>query len=99
MSANALHPGAVATNIGSNNEARYARPALALFRLFATKPEKGARTSIYLASSPEVEGVSGEYFADRRPVESSEVSRDEVAAKKLWSLSESLTGLSGEKDV
>lgn len=99
VSANALHPGTVATNIGSNNEAWYARPALALFRLFATKPEKGARTSIYLASSPEVKNVSGEYFANRRPIESSEASRDEVAAGKLWSLSESLTGLSEGKDV
>ena len=71
VGANALHPGAVATNIGSNNEAWYARPALALFRLFGTKPEKGARTSIYLASSPEIENVSGGYFANQRPVASS----------------------------
>ena len=96
VSVNALHPGAVATNIGSNNEAWYARPVLTIFRLFGTKPEKGARTSIYLASSPEVEGISGEYFANQRSVESSEASRDETIAKKLWSLSESLTGLSGE---
>jgi NAD(P)-dependent dehydrogenase (short-subunit alcohol dehydrogenase family) len=96
VAANALHPGAVATNIGSNNEAWYARPVLALFRLFSTAPEKGARTSIYLASSPEVEGFSGGYFADEKPATSSEVSRDEELARKLWTLSEKLTGLSQE---
>ena len=94
ITVNALHPGAVATNIGSNNEAWYARPALALFRLFATTPEKGARTSVYLASSPKVEGVSGEYFANESRAESSAASKDEVVAGKLWSLSESLTGMS-----
>ena len=94
VTANALHPGAVATNIGSNNKTWYAHPILALFRLFSTTPEKGARTSIYLASSPEVEGVSGGYFANERPATSSETSRDEAAAGKLWGLSETLTGLS-----
>ncbi|MGB3683419.1 MAG: SDR family oxidoreductase [Rubrobacteraceae bacterium] len=96
VTANALHPGAVATNIGSNNKVWYARPVLALFRRFSTPPEKGARTSIYLASSPEVEGVSGGYFAEERPASSSEASRDAVAARKLWELSETLTGLSRE---
>ncbi len=94
VTANALHPGAVATNIGANNKVWYARPALAIFRLFSTPPEKGARTSIYLASSSEVEEVSGGYFAGEKLVSSSETSHDEATARKLWELSESLTGLS-----
>lgn len=94
VTVNALHPGAVATNIGSNNKAWYARPALALFRLFAITPEKGARTSVYLAASPKIEGVSGKYFANESQVESSAASKDEAVAGKLWSLSESLTGMS-----
>ena len=98
VTANVLHPGAVATNFGSNNTVWYARPMLALFRLFATTPEKGAETSVYLASSPEVEGVSGQYFANKKPVSSSEASYDEEAARQLWRVSEELTGLS-EKET
>ena len=98
ITANALHPGAVATSFGSNNTVWYARPMLALFRLFATTPEKGAETSVYLASSPEVEGVSGKYYVNKRPVASSEASYDEVSAKGLWRISEELTGLS-EKET
>ncbi len=98
ITANALHPGAVSTNFGSNNAVWYARPVLALFRLFAVSPEKGAETSVYLASSPEVEGVTGKYFANKKPVSSSKASCDEAAAKKLWHLSEEMTGLS-EKET
>lgn len=94
ITVNALHPGTVGAGIGSNNSVWYARPVLALFRLFATAPEKGARTSIYLASSPEVAGVSGEYFTDESPILSSELSRDTALATALWTLSESLTGRS-----
>ena len=98
ITANALHPGAVATNFGSNNAVWYARPVLALFRFFAVTPEKGAETSVYLASSPEVEGVTGKYFANKKPVSSSKTSYDREAAKKLWRVSEEMTGLS-EKET
>lgn len=97
VTANALHPGAVATNFGSNNTAWYARPILAIFRLFATTPEKGAETPVYLASSTEVEGVSGEYFTNKKPVASSKASYDQEAAGRLWRISEELTGLSEEE--
>ncbi|MGF1471475.1 MAG: SDR family oxidoreductase [Rubrobacteraceae bacterium] len=99
VTANALHPGAVATSFGSNNKVWYARPMLALFRLFATTPEKGAETSIYLADSPEVEGVTGQYFVNRKPVGSSRASYDGAAAERLWRASEELTGLSEEETV
>jgi retinol dehydrogenase 14 len=54
-------------------------------------PEKGAETSIYLASSPEVEGVSGRYFAKKAEARSSEVSHDERIARRLWEASAELT--------
>jgi hypothetical protein len=54
-------------------------------------PEEGARTSIYLASSPEVEGVTGRYFDQGRDVPSSPASYDEAVARKLWEVSEDLT--------
>ena len=97
VTANALHPGAVSTGIGTNNKVWYARPALALFRLFSTTPEKGAETSVYLASSSEVEGVTGQYFANKKPVASSKASYDEASAKRLWRVSEEMTGLSEEE--
>ena len=60
---------------------------------FLSSPEKGAETSIYLASSPEVEGMSGKYFAKKAEARSSEKSYDEAAARRLWQISADLTKL------
>jgi hypothetical protein len=60
---------------------------------FAIGPEEGAETPIYLASSPEVEGVSGKYFVDKEPVRSSPASYDEETARRLWEISAEMTGL------
>ncbi|MBE3037502.1 MAG: hypothetical protein IMZ62_01625, partial [Chloroflexi bacterium] len=61
-------------------------------QLFGRKPEEGAQTSIYLAASPEVESVTGKYFANCNPVDSSPESYDKAAAEKLWQVSLELTG-------
>ena len=61
--------------------------------MFAISETNGARTSIYLASSPDVEGVTGKYFDSRRAVKSSPVSMDEQKWRELWRASEKLTGL------
>jgi hypothetical protein len=58
-------------------------------------PEQGASTSIYLASSPEVEGVTGTYFANGRPKRSSKQSYDTTVAHRLWAVSAGLVGLEG----
>ncbi len=92
VTANALHPGIVATNLGADKGWLRARVRNLLKRGMLT-PEQGARTSIYLASSPEVEGVSGRYFHECREVHSSKASHDEGAAARLWRISEDLTGL------
>jgi hypothetical protein len=55
--------------------------------VFAKKPAEGARTSIFLASSPEVEGVTGKYFADCKMINSSPLSHDVELGKKLWDIS------------
>jgi hypothetical protein len=60
-------------------------------------PEKGAATSVYLASSPEVEGVSGEYFVNNKPKRSSKRSYDTDVAARLWTDSSRLVGLVNEK--
>jgi hypothetical protein len=61
--------------------------------IFALSPEKGAETLIYLASSPEVATVSGQYFYKCKPKRSSQASYDEAAQERLWQVSEQLTGL------
>lgn len=94
VTANALHPGFVASNFG-HGETRLWDMAFTLARPFAISTERGAQTSIYLATSPEVEGVSGRYFANQRPVRSSGASYDREAARRLWEVSEQLTGLGG----
>ena len=91
VTVNALHPGFVATNIGKNN-GLLAQWFVHVFQRNALTPEQGAETSIYLASSPEVEGVSAKYFVDKREVPSSPESYDREAATQLWQVSEGLTG-------
>lgn len=94
VTANALHPGLVATNMGANNF-----PAGSLIKrlvnVFFLDVAKGAQTVIYLAASPDVEGVSGKYFYKREAIRSSAVSHDKVAARRLWEMSANMVGLVG----
>jgi hypothetical protein len=66
---------------------------LILLSPFFSSPEKGAETSIYVASSPEIEGVSGKYFIKKKAVKSAEVSYDEAISKRLWQISEQTVNL------
>jgi NAD(P)-dependent dehydrogenase (short-subunit alcohol dehydrogenase family) len=94
VTANALHPGFVRTNfLQVFNDAPAGWLIKSIANVIALSPEKGARTSIYLASSPEVEGVSGRYFVKEKPVESSPQSRDQAAWERLWRLSVEMTGI------
>jgi len=93
VTVNAVHPGWVATGFGGNNGWRGGILQLAS-RWFALTPEQGARTIVYLASSPEVAGVSGRYFVKDRAVPSSPASYEAAAAKRLWDVSMELTRLS-----
>jgi NAD(P)-dependent dehydrogenase (short-subunit alcohol dehydrogenase family) len=92
VTSNSLHPGAVRTGF-AKDATGITKVAMALLRPFFISPEAGARTSIYLASSPEVEGVSGKYFASRQKTAPSQAAQDDVAAEKLWAVSEKLVGL------
>lgn len=92
LTVNALHPGFVATNIG----ARHGFIPGILWRaasLAAIDVEQGADTSVYLASSPEVEGITGRYYSKCKPVTSSAASYDREAARRLWEISAEMTGL------
>jgi NAD(P)-dependent dehydrogenase (short-subunit alcohol dehydrogenase family) len=92
VTANALHPGAVGTRLGQNNGA-WAKALTLLLRPFFLTPAQGAQTSIYLASSPDVEGASGGYFAKRRRAAPTPEATDLGNALQLWELSARLTGL------
>jgi NAD(P)-dependent dehydrogenase (short-subunit alcohol dehydrogenase family) len=92
VTVNAMHPGFVATNMGTNN-GRLVRLFLPLIHLNSLTPEQGARTVVYLASSPDVETVTGKYFVREREVASDPASYNEAAAKRLWKISEEMTGM------
>ena len=89
ITANCLHPGAVATRFGDSSGGMLGR-LLPVLRLFFISPEQGADTIIYLASSPEVEKTTGEYFVKRGVKEPSTAARDDTAARRLWIESEKL---------
>jgi retinol dehydrogenase-14 len=93
VTANVLHPGVVRTSFGQEDSDWWMRLMLPLVRPFMKSPELGARTSIHLASSPELDGVSGKYFADGRAKASSRASYDVEAAARLWQVSAELVGL------
>ncbi|MHA1193268.1 MAG: SDR family oxidoreductase [Promethearchaeota archaeon] len=86
---NTIHPGVVNTKLGMDRS----KPKKGIARRFFKSPEKGAETSIYLASSPEVEGVTGKYFINKQEQKSSDDSYNEEYAKKLWDISKKMTGL------
>ncbi|MCA1833340.1 MAG: SDR family oxidoreductase [Actinomycetota bacterium] len=92
VTVNALHPGFVASNFGSGNKVPV-KPVMMILGLFVLSPKQGAETPIYLASSPDVDGVSGKYFYKSRPKESTEPTYDVAAQERLWMISEQLTGL------
>ena len=96
VTANCLHPGFVATNIAQRDLVLPARLATKLIFRFGTSPEKGAKTSLYLATSPDVEGVTGKYFEKSVPRKSTPLSYDESLQQQLWKVCAQLTGLTNE---
>lgn len=92
VTANCLHPGFVATRFGDNN-AGLLKSVFSLAKNFAISPEKGAQTIIWLASSPDVEGVTGKYFAKCREDRVAPLARDDAVAKRLWDVSAEIAGL------
>jgi len=95
VTANALHPGVVRTSFGADDPGVLQRWFVPFIRPFLKSPAQGAATSIHLASSPAVEGISGGYFADRRSKRSSGASRDAAVAARLWRVSADLVGVAG----
>ena len=91
--ANCLHPGFVATRFGDASGGFLSSVVRIGKALFAITPEKGAETIVYLASSPDVAAVSGEYFYKCRPATPTAGGRDDAAASRLWNESAKLAGI------
>jgi retinol dehydrogenase 12 len=96
VTANCLHPGLVKTGYGRDGDTKgYLALGIRLAVLFMITPEQGAATSVYLASSPEVEGVTGKYFVKCKQRTPSPSARDAEAARRLWDVSEELVSAAG----
>jgi NAD(P)-dependent dehydrogenase (short-subunit alcohol dehydrogenase family) len=93
VTANALHPGVVNTGLGDNNPPSVLSRAMRLTKFLMRAPEKGAETSIFLASSPDVEGETGKYWVDCREKRARDISYNRELQRRLWEVSESMTGL------
>jgi retinol dehydrogenase-14 len=92
VTANALHPGVVSTAFGAEDPARAQRLLVPLLRPFMKTPARGAATSVYVASAPDLEQVSGRYFANGKARRSGKASYDETTAARLWRVSADLVG-------
>jgi retinol dehydrogenase-14 len=94
VTANALQPGVVSTSFGAEDPATVQRVFIPFLRLLMKTPAQGAAMSIQLASAPDLDQVTGRYFANGKPKKSSPRSYDEAAAMRLWQVSADLVGLS-----
>ncbi|HEY4211785.1 MAG TPA: SDR family oxidoreductase [Steroidobacteraceae bacterium] len=97
VTATCLHPGFVRTSIGrnANDMSPFVKGMFRLVGHFARTPEKGAETVIYLASSAQVEGASGGYYFDCKPISPTSAGQDDAVAERLWQVSEQLVGNAG----
>jgi NAD(P)-dependent dehydrogenase (short-subunit alcohol dehydrogenase family) len=93
VTVNCLHPGIVATNIWSQPLPAFLRPLGNISRFFGISSAKGAQTPLYLATSAQVEGVSGKYFFECKEQPTAQISYDLVVQERLWEISEELTNM------
>ena len=93
VTATVLHPGVVRTSFGAEDPAAHFAFVIRAARPFMKTPAQGAVTPVYLASSPQVEGVTGRYFANRKPKTSPKAACDTAAAARLWQASAELADL------
>jgi NAD(P)-dependent dehydrogenase (short-subunit alcohol dehydrogenase family) len=98
VTANALHPGVVATAFGAEDPGRLQEILTPLVQRWMKTPEQGAQTSIHLASAPELESVTGQYFANSTPKKSSKRSYSQADADRLWRVSAALVGLESDTE-
>jgi NAD(P)-dependent dehydrogenase (short-subunit alcohol dehydrogenase family) len=98
VTANVLHPGVVATAFGAEDPGPMQGFLTPLVRRWMKTPEQGARTSIHLASAPELENVTGQYFANSKARKSSRRSYRQADIERLWQVSSTLVGLESDSE-
>jgi NAD(P)-dependent dehydrogenase (short-subunit alcohol dehydrogenase family) len=96
VTVNCLHPGVVATNIWPAHAPLVLRMILGVMKLFMLSPSKGAAVSLYLATSPDVAAVSGQYFVKSKPATSSSLSRDPQVMTHIWQWTEKMIGIADD---
>jgi retinol dehydrogenase-14 len=96
VTANVLHPGVVRTAFGAEDPGRVQRLFVPFARHFFKTPAQGAATSVHLASSPDLEQVTGQYFANGKTKKSAKASYDKADAARLWQVSCDLVGLDAQ---
>ena len=89
VTSNSVHPGLVDSGFNSNTTG-FNKLLHSVLKLFSLTPQQGAQTSLYLVTSPEVEGVTGQYFAAKKVAQANRVAYDEAAQERLWKVSEEL---------
>lgn len=94
ITVNCCHPGAVATNMGVSRDTGFGKTITGMLKPFFQTPAEGARTAVYLATSPEVSEITGEYFYKGKIAWSSKLSKNMDLAKRLFDVSMKMTGLS-----
>jgi NAD(P)-dependent dehydrogenase (short-subunit alcohol dehydrogenase family) len=93
VTVNSVHPGFVATRLARDGDGgRLGDLVMGLIRPFAKTPEQGAKTSIHVATAPDLVDVTGEYFADSKIATPTAAGRDDLAAARLWDVSSKLVG-------
>jgi retinol dehydrogenase-14 len=90
VTATCLHPGVVATNFGKDNPTTFLKILIAVAGPFMLTPEQGADTAVWLASSPEADGMTGKYFVKRKERRVNKQAMDPAACARLWEISEQL---------
>ena len=93
VTVNALHPGFVKTNLGSDARGLLGTIFRFMQSLIGRSPDKGAETLVHLAASPEAAGINGKYWADMKPLRSIDISYDREQQQRLWNFSAEITGV------
>jgi NAD(P)-dependent dehydrogenase (short-subunit alcohol dehydrogenase family) len=93
VTANSVHPGVVRTNFGAEDQAWFFAVISGMVRPLLKTPAQGAQTPIYLASSPDVDGVNGQFFANRKPKTANKAAYDTNVTARFWQVSADLVGM------
>jgi NAD(P)-dependent dehydrogenase (short-subunit alcohol dehydrogenase family) len=96
VTATSLHPGVVRTNFGAEDQAWYFAAIGGVVRSFLKTPAQGARTPIYLASSRDVDRVTGQFFSNLKPKTANKLAYDTAIAARLWQVSAALVGMTAK---